>query len=116
MPSSVTPGCFSAISLRWNALVAAVVAASKCPVIASLGVAPTALSCCWMMPTAVDGPSPSLTRWIARALTYAATARLPTCRCSFMISFSGARGCSFGTGGPVGERGGRRARSGMPSG
>ena len=67
MPSSTTPGIFSVISFFWNALVAAVVAASKCPVIASRGVAPTALSCCWMTPMAWVGGSPSLTRCTARA-------------------------------------------------
>jgi hypothetical protein len=46
MPSSVTPGIFWSINFFWNALVAAVVAASNRPVIASLGDAPTALSCC----------------------------------------------------------------------
>jgi hypothetical protein len=46
MPSSVTPATFSAISFFWNALAAAVVAASNRPVIASRGLAPTALSCC----------------------------------------------------------------------
>ena len=85
MPSSATPAIPSAISFFWKALVAVVVAASNRPVMASRGAAPTWLSCCWMMPMSVVGPSPSLTRCTARACTYSATTRLPTCRCRAAI-------------------------------